>query len=73
MERRYSGDIAGPKTGNSFASRMAPSISLRRHTTSPHFSPRSRPASRGDARGAYDAPRRSIRKERVEKLSGDYG
>ena len=47
VERRYSGDIAGPKTGNSFASRMAPSISLRRHTTNPHFSPRSRPASRG--------------------------
>ena len=33
VERRYSGDVAGSKTGNSFASRMAPSISLRLHTS----------------------------------------
>ena len=33
-ERRYSGDVAQPTTGNSFTSRMAPSISLRLHTIS---------------------------------------
>ena len=46
VARRYSGDVAGTRTGNSFAIRMAPSISLRLRTTNPHFSPRSRPASR---------------------------
>ena len=40
---------------------------------SPDFSPRSRACVARDARGAHDAPRRSIRQERAEERSWSYG